>query len=99
MPLLEPVIWSKGTFLTPQYLQAQDRYLEDSLQFQMQALKFRRLGFRSLRLDQQALASGTLALSEASGILPTDYSSISPRRTPHRRHGPSPSSSNPIRKR
>lgn len=70
MPLLEPVIWSKGTFLTPQYLQAQDRYLEDSLQFQLQALNFRPWGFRGLRLDQQALAAGTLALSEASGILP-----------------------------
>lgn len=70
MPLLEPVIWAKGTFLTPQYLQAQDRYLEDSLQFQIQALNFRPWGFRSLRLDQQALGSGTLALSEASGILP-----------------------------
>lgn len=70
MPLLEPVIWAKGTFLNPQYLQAQDRYLEDSLQFQMQALNFRPWGFRTLRVDQQALASGTLAVAEAAGILP-----------------------------
>lgn len=70
MPLLEPVIWAKGTFLNPQYLQAQDRYLEDSLQFQLQALNFRPWGFEQLRIDQQALTAGNIALLEASGIMP-----------------------------
>jgi type VI secretion system protein ImpJ len=69
MPLLEPVIWAKGTVLNPQHLQIQDRFLVDSLQFQLQALNFRPWGFQRLRIDQQALAAGTLILSEAAGIL------------------------------
>jgi type VI secretion system protein ImpJ len=68
MPVLEPVIWAKGTVLNPQHLQIQDRFLTDSLQFHMQALNFRPWGFQRLRIDQQALATGTLALSEAAGI-------------------------------
>src|SRR6478752_7526876 len=70
MPLLEPVIWAKGTFLNPQHLQIQDRYLEQSLHFHLHALNFRPWGFQSLRIDQEALAAGTFAVSEASGILP-----------------------------
>ena len=69
MPLLEPVIWAKGTVLNPQHLQIQDRFLVDSLQFQLQALNFRPWGFQRLRIDQQALATGTLTLSEAAGIM------------------------------
>jgi len=67
---LEPVIWTKGTFLNPQHLQSQDRFLEETLQFQLQALQFRPWGFERLRIDQAALAAGTLAISEAAGILP-----------------------------
>jgi type VI secretion system protein ImpJ len=70
MHRLEPVIWTKGTFLNPQHLQSQDRFLEETLQFQLQALQFRPWGFQRLRLDQTALAAGTLAISEAAGILP-----------------------------
>ena len=33
MRQLQPVIWSKGTFLTPQHLQTRDRFLESVLQF------------------------------------------------------------------
>jgi type VI secretion system protein ImpJ len=69
MPVLEPVIWAKGTVLNPQHLQIQDRFLADSLQFHLQALNFRPWGFQKLRIDQQALATGTFTLSEASGIL------------------------------
>ncbi len=69
MPLLEPVIWGKGTVLTPQHLQIQDRFLADSLQFQLQALNFRPWGFQSLRIDLQALAAGSIAISEAAGIM------------------------------
>ena len=38
MKRLQPVIWTKGTFLTPQHLQLQDRFLEDTLQFRLEAL-------------------------------------------------------------
>jgi type VI secretion system protein ImpJ len=69
MPLLEPVIWAKGTVLNPQHLQIQDRYLVDSLQFHLHALNFRPWGFQRLGIDQQALTTGTFTLSEAVGIL------------------------------
>ena len=69
MPLLEPVIWAKGTVLNPQHLQIQDRFLVDTLQFHLQALNFRPWGFQRLRLDEQALSTGLVALSEAAGIM------------------------------
>lgn len=68
MRRLEPVIWTKGTFLNPQHLQSQDRFLEETLQFDLQALAFRPWGFSDLRIDQAALAAGNLAISEAAGI-------------------------------
>ena len=33
MKRLQQVIWTKGTFLTPQHLQIQDRFLENLLQY------------------------------------------------------------------
>src|SRR5262245_31450056 len=48
----------------------QDRFLESTLQFHLDALAFRPWGFRSLRLDQEALADGLISVSEAAGIFP-----------------------------
>jgi type VI secretion system protein ImpJ len=70
MKHLQPVIWAKGTFLSPQHLQSQDRYLEDTLLFRVNSLAFRPYGFTQLRVDRQALSAGMLGLSEAAGILP-----------------------------
>jgi type VI secretion system protein ImpJ len=70
MPLLEPVIWAKGTFLNPQHLQIQDRYIEESLRFHMHALSFRPWGVQRLRIDQEQLEAGVLVVNEATGILP-----------------------------
>ncbi len=70
MPLLEPVVWAKGTFLNPQHLQIQDRYLEELLQFHMQSLNFRPWGFQRLRLNLDRLGEGIVSVSEASGIMP-----------------------------
>src|SRR5579872_5927028 len=70
MKHLQPVLWSKGTFLTPQHLQLQDKFLEDSLTFRIQALNFCAWGFLELVLDQELLADGQLAVSRASGIFP-----------------------------
>src|SRR5438128_841139 len=67
---LEPVIWSKGTLLNPQHLQMQDRFLEDTLHVQLNALAFRPWGFSRLRIDQEALANGQFVVSEAAGIFP-----------------------------
>jgi len=68
MKQLQPVIWTKGTFLTPQYLQLQDLFLESLLQFHVDALNFRPWGFRTLEIDGESLAGGQLAIRSASGI-------------------------------
>jgi type VI secretion system protein ImpJ len=70
MKRLQPVIWTKGTFLSPQHLQIQDRFLENLLQFQLESLSFRPWGFASLSISQEALAAGSFGISAASGILP-----------------------------
>src|SRR5215469_7298496 len=70
MRQLQPVIWSKGTFLTPQHLQTQDRFIEGTLDFRLNALSFRPYGLEVLQIDQEALAGGNLALSKCVGIMP-----------------------------
>jgi len=70
MKRLQPVIWTKGTFLSPQYLQLQDRFLENLLQFHLESLSFCPWGFRSLQISQETLAAGSFGISSASGILP-----------------------------
>ena len=68
MKQLQPVIWSKGTFLTPQHLQTRDRFVESRLQFQMDGLAFRPWGFFELEINQDALAEGNFAIARASGL-------------------------------
>ena len=53
MKRLQPVIWTKGTFLSPQHLQLQDRFLENLLQFHLDSLSFRPWGFRSLQISRE----------------------------------------------
>jgi type VI secretion system protein ImpJ len=68
MTRLQPVIWSKGTFLTPQHLQIQDRFIENTLRFQLEALNFRPWGFQELQIDHDALSAGLFSISRATGI-------------------------------
>jgi type VI secretion system protein ImpJ len=70
MRRLQPVIWMKGTFLNPQHLQTQDRFLENTLQFQTESLSYSPWGFRHLSIDHEALAAGYFSVSSASGIFP-----------------------------
>ena len=70
MRRLEPIVWSKDTLLSPQHLQQQDAYIEDLARFQLHALEFRPWGLRTLRIDREALAGGSLAIAAAAGILP-----------------------------
>ncbi|MCU1258167.1 MAG: hypothetical protein JWO80_1052 [Bryobacterales bacterium] len=70
MKRLQPVIWMKGTFLSPHHLQTQDRFLESTLQFQLEALNFTPWGFKSLQVNHEALAAGYFGLAHASGIFP-----------------------------
>lgn len=70
MRQMQKVLWTRGTLLTPQHLQAQDRFLEDLVGFQLSALTFFPWGFSRLEVDAEALAGGTVALTEAAGIFP-----------------------------
>jgi type VI secretion system protein ImpJ len=70
MRQLQPVIWSKGAFLTPQHLQTRDRFLESVLQFRLEALNFCPWGFQQLSIDREALAGGNFALTRAVGMFP-----------------------------
>jgi type VI secretion system protein ImpJ len=70
MRQLQPVIWSKGTFLSPQHLQAQERFVEDSARFYLDSLNARSWGFREIQIDAKALSEGRLAITRASGVFP-----------------------------
>jgi type VI secretion system protein ImpJ len=70
MNQLQPVLWTKGTLLNPQHLQAQDRFMESSLHFHIRSLISNPWGFTRLRINQEALAAGEFAIAEASGIFP-----------------------------
>ena len=70
MRQLQPVIWMKGTALSPQHLQSQDRFIEDSLRFRLESLSANPWGFLTLQIDQEALAGGIFTLSAASGVFP-----------------------------
>jgi type VI secretion system protein ImpJ len=70
MRQLQPVIWSKGTFLSPQHLQAQERFVEDSAHFYLAALNPTSWGFRALQIDTKALSEGLLSIIRAVGIFP-----------------------------
>ncbi len=70
MRQFQPVIWSKGTFLSPQHLQTQERFVEDCSRFYLDALHGWGWGFRGLAIDGKALSEGRLAISSASGIFP-----------------------------
>jgi type VI secretion system protein ImpJ len=70
MRQLQPVVWAKGTFLTPQHLQFQDRFLESLLEFKLVALQFCPWGFAEIQIDRAALSTGTLLLTRAAGLFP-----------------------------
>ncbi|SEG46231.1 type VI secretion system protein ImpJ [Bryocella elongata] len=82
MRQLQPVVWSKGTFLSPQHLQAQERFVEESVRFYLDSLIENAWGFSQLRVDAKALSEGNLALSEASGVfgdsLPFEFPGADP---------------------
>lgn len=70
MRQMQPVLWTKGLLLTPQHLQAQDRFLKDTFEFRLAAYAFCAWGFRSLDIDREQLAQGEFEITTASGIFP-----------------------------
>ena len=67
---LQPVFWAKGTFLAPQHLQIQDRYIENLLQFQLESVTNYLWGFAKLEIDREKLKNGEFCISELRGIFP-----------------------------
>ncbi len=70
MRQLKPILWTKGTFLSPQHLQTQDNFIQSAMQFHLEALNFRPWGFVDVRIKHEALTEGNFALSRAVGIFP-----------------------------
>lgn len=70
MRQMQKVLWTKGVLLTPQHLQVQDRFLEDTLSFQLAALNFCPWGLSRLEIDREALAAGVFSVSVATGVFP-----------------------------
>lgn len=70
MKTLQPVAWTKGTFLTPQHLQAQDAYFENLLRFRLDAVTPWPWGFTELSIDHTQLERGVLAIQSAAGLFP-----------------------------
>ncbi len=64
------VVWSEGMHLAQHHFQAQSRYMEASAAFALSRLSFRPYGFIRLSLDEEAIREGTIALSEARGVMP-----------------------------
>ncbi|WP_377704765.1 type VI secretion system baseplate subunit TssK [Pseudoduganella sp. UC29_71] len=64
------VIWSEGMLLQPQHLQQHDRYLQTQLESRVAKLRPYSWGFSSLKIDEQQLALGKLAIMSCSAVLP-----------------------------
>ncbi|WP_353194187.1 type VI secretion system baseplate subunit TssK [Pusillimonas noertemannii] len=64
------VVWSEGMFLRPHHFQQQERYLEGQARIRSECVDGIAWGFRRLDLDDDALASGAVALKSATGVFP-----------------------------
>jgi type VI secretion system protein ImpJ len=69
MKNLQRVVWAKGMLLTPQHFQSHCDYFEDSLQFRFLASSFENWGVTKLVFDEDAIANGTFAVKNLSGIM------------------------------
>ena len=56
--------------LSPQHLQAQDRFFEGLVEFQLSASTAFPWGFLEIELDEDAIEAGTVGVVRASGIMP-----------------------------
>lgn len=70
MRQLRGVLWTKGTLLTPQHLQVQDRHVRDLMDFKLSSMVYRPWGLSRLEVDREALAGGTFSLAEVAGVFP-----------------------------
>lgn len=63
-------IWAEGLLLSPQHLQAQDRYHEGHLEARVRAANPDAWGVWSLELDEAALVKGSVRLVRFEGVMP-----------------------------
>lgn len=70
MTSLTPVVWSEGMHLSQHHFQLQRRYLEGAVHETLSELFFGSWGVASLELSGETLASGTLSILHARGIMP-----------------------------
>lgn len=64
------VVWSEGMLLQPQHLQQHDRYLQTQLETRVARLRPYAWGFSEIRIDEQQLAFGKIALTSCHAVLP-----------------------------
>lgn len=65
------LVWSEGMFLSPQHLQALDRYHEQRLEGRIEVLSPFAWGVLQLDLDRAALGAGQLRLERFAGVFPS----------------------------
>jgi len=70
MTFKRKVVWSEGMFLRPQHFQQEERYFEFLIQHRGRLQLAHYWGFRSLELDDDALALGVVAIRRAEGVFP-----------------------------
>ena len=63
------VVWSNGTFLTPQLFEAQERFLEGEVQFGWSLGGFERWGIADVEIDTTSLANKKICITRCSGVL------------------------------
>lgn len=64
------VVWSEGMFLRPQHFQQQLRYIERLIEGRISPLRPHCWGLHHLRINQDLLGAGKIAIASAAGILP-----------------------------
>lgn len=70
MTAYNKVVWSEGLFLQPQHFQQHDRYLERLVSDSVSSIRPHTWGHTVLKINQEALKLGQLALASASGLMP-----------------------------
>ncbi len=70
MPGKNRVVWSEGLFLRPQHFQQQDRFTEHYVEHRAGSLRSYPWGFTELKINQDLLSVGKVAILAARGVFP-----------------------------
>ena len=72
------VVWSQGMLMLPQHFQQQARFVEAMLDARVSLATPHAWGFAEIVLDEGQLATGSLTVSRARGVLPDGTPFIMP---------------------